>query len=97
MFYTDKRETLLSEMDGRCPEVSEAFGTALSEELEALLEANADWEIILQSDIRENRKDLVRADRAEMQKNRLRIRELKKILSEQRKRGQSFDKEEAVA
>lgn len=95
MFYTDMTETLLSGLDGRCPGSSSIQETELAEELESLIEANADWEIILRSDIEGNRKDDIRADRAAMQKNRLRIREIRKILSEQKE--ETMNMEGAIA
>lgn len=97
MYYTDKTEMILAGFDVSCPAGCDMQETDLVEELESLLEANADWEIVLWSDIDGGRAEDVRADRAAMQKNRLRIREIKKILSEQKKRKESMNMEESVA
>ena len=97
MYYTDRTEALLSGFDKACPTEPDSNEMSLAEELEELMEANADWEMVLWSDIDGGRSDDVRADRATMQKNRLRIREIKKILSEQKKREESMNMEESVA
>lgn len=95
MFYTEKTDFLLSGFDMKCP--CERSYESYEEELRDLIEANSEWELVLSCDIAGGNADLIRADKARMQKNRLRIRELKNLMKEQMSSCQKIRKETAAA